>query len=284
MNYYALMVDVVKSRLYYDADREDIQHFVYQTIDTLNLIFKKELVKPVEFSAGDELQGLFSSLNSAYMYLRLLRLTISPVNIRASIGGGDWTVQIDKAGTTAQDGSAYHNARYALQRLEESYDYDIFVFTNNRSDKFLNALINSESIIYNSQTDMQREMMLLFEVYSPILSDEYANVDIYNYRYLLDIAYKKMRFNFYRPVSRRYEESLIDRFDFYNVDIEPTFAYDYFEADDIAIDTRRRKISSYLSQLIHTSRQNVEKLVAKGNIINCRNQTIAILNFMNYWR
>lgn len=284
MNYYALMVDVVKSRRYYDSDRGDIQHFVYQTVDILNRIFKGELVKPVEFSAGDELQGLFYSLNSAYMYLRLLRLTISPVNIRASIGGGAWTVQVDKGGTTVQDGSAYHNARYALQRLEESYDYDIFVFTNNHSDKFLNALINSESIIYNLQTDMQREMTLLFEVCSPILSEKNAKIKVSDYRYLLDIAYNKNHFDFYQPVSRRYEESPIERFNFYNLEIEPTFAYDYFESEDIAIDTRRRKISYYLSQLIHTSRQNVEKLVAKGNIINCRNQTIAILNFMNYWR
>ena len=58
MPYTALMLDICKSRQYDRESRQKLQDFCLKATDLLNGIYEKSLVKPVEFSAGDEMQGL----------------------------------------------------------------------------------------------------------------------------------------------------------------------------------------------------------------------------------
>ena len=54
----------------------------------------------VEFSAGDEVQGLLSSPEAAFLYFRMFSMLISPVKMRAGIGVGEWNIKIENASTT----------------------------------------------------------------------------------------------------------------------------------------------------------------------------------------
>lgn len=106
------MIDLKNSRSYSIQDRNTIQNSVIESIEILNKIFLKILLKKeVEFSAGDEIQGLFISSKSAYLYSRLFSMLTFPIQIHTGIGLGTWDIVIENASTTAQDGTVYHNAR-----------------------------------------------------------------------------------------------------------------------------------------------------------------------------
>ena len=75
------MIDLKNSRSYSIQDRNNIQNSILNSITTLNKIFKNSIEKEVEFSAGDEIQGLFVSPQSAYLYYRLFSTIIFPIEI-----------------------------------------------------------------------------------------------------------------------------------------------------------------------------------------------------------
>ena len=83
MKYAAVIFDVVESRRYYE--RFDIQRIIMYSVDYLNFIFNDEIKKPVVSSAGDEFQGLFLDLKSAFLYLRKLQMFIYPIKIRCGV-------------------------------------------------------------------------------------------------------------------------------------------------------------------------------------------------------
>lgn len=60
-NYSVLMIDLKKSRSYSIQDRNNLQNSILNSIKILNEVFKNSIKKEVEFSAGDEIQGLFTS-------------------------------------------------------------------------------------------------------------------------------------------------------------------------------------------------------------------------------
>lgn len=59
--YTAMIADVADSRRLDPEARTDLQKQLYESAETLNGLFGPALVKPVAFSAGDEIQGLFRS-------------------------------------------------------------------------------------------------------------------------------------------------------------------------------------------------------------------------------
>ena len=87
-DYTALIVDLEKSRSYTPEVRNSIQNYILSVMRALNELYENSLAKEVEFSAGDEVQGLFFSPESAYLYLRMLSMLVFPVKVRAGIGIG----------------------------------------------------------------------------------------------------------------------------------------------------------------------------------------------------
>ena len=49
-------------------------------------LFRESIKKEVVSSAGDEFQGLFRDVRSAFLYIRKLQLLIYPIKIRCGIG------------------------------------------------------------------------------------------------------------------------------------------------------------------------------------------------------
>ncbi len=166
--YAALMIDLKNSRDYGGASRQRIQQYLLELTRALNDVFSPVLSRRVEFSAGDELQGLFDSAPAAYLYYRLFDLLVSPVRIRAGIGVGSWDVQIPGAGTTAQDGKAYHNARRAIEAASESEDYDILLCSGTALDRGINGLIGTGAVMTGALSEYQKDLLLLAELCVPL--------------------------------------------------------------------------------------------------------------------
>ena len=168
MAYTVLMVDIRKSRQYQQRERQELQDFCLKTVDLLNRIFSEALVKNVEFSAGDELQGLFKRMDVVFLYLRLLRMLLWNKEIYAGIGHGDWTVQVERRGTTFQDGPVYHHAREALETCKKAKDYSVVVCTDAGLDGVSSALLNSLFSLNERLTRYQNELWLLLEILWPV--------------------------------------------------------------------------------------------------------------------
>ena len=124
MKYAALMFDIVESRHY--QGRYDIQNTLMNAVSYLNHLYREDIKKEVVSSAGDEFQGLFLSLQSAFLYIRKLQLLIYPIKIRCGIGYGEIKYDVEKWSSSAFDGEAYYLARDAINEVSRRKSNAIF--------------------------------------------------------------------------------------------------------------------------------------------------------------
>ncbi len=282
--YAALIVDLKKSRMYGKDDRNSIQEYIYRVIVTLNRVFRRSIAKEVDFSGGDEIQGLFCSCESAYLFFRMFNMLVSPVDMRAGIGVGEWDVIMKDAGTTAQDGRAYHNARYAIENAKDINGYSLLLYSGSRNDFIVNSLINCTTLILNKHSEYQNDIMLLSELLYPI--DAHETIDKFEIGGIIDLLFFKDHINYYRNhflKSRVFiRPHFFDAIDGFSCKIHIVDALS--ESDDFFITTgKKRGLSNELSELIGVSRQSIEKTIKTANIYEARNSTVATLKFMNMY-
>ena len=254
------MVDLKNSRLYDIQDRNNIQNSILSGINILNKIFKNSIEKEVEFSAGDEIQGLFLSSQAAYLYYRLFSMLIFPIEIHCGIGFGTWDIKVESASSTAQDGTVYHYARKAIDEAKKSLEYSVLFYSKNKNDIIINSLINSNNLLAEKQSKYQNNLMLLAEILYPI-----ANGDIIEYKELKELL---------KFIQFEKKENLI-------IDIEYPIISTQLEKESFYVtEGKKRGLSTQISKLLGVSRQSVEKAIKTGNIYELRNLTISILKAM----
>ena len=240
------MIDLKNSRSYSIQDRNNIQNSILNSINILNKIFKNSIEKEVEFSAGDEIQGLFVSPQSAYLYYRLFSTIIFPIEIHSGIGFGTWDIKVDGASSTAQDGTVYHYARKAIDEAKKSLEYSVLFYSKNKNDIIVNSLINSNN--------------LLAEILYPIISGDM-------------IEYKELK-ELLKFIQFERKENLI-------IDIDYPVISTQIEKESFYItEGKKRGLSTQISKLLGVSRQSVEKAIKTGNIYELRNLTITVLKAM----
>lgn len=109
----ALLVDVVESR---SADRGALHTAVLAAVEATNVAVAG--THPLHPTVGDELQGVYPTLGAALAASYSLRLELAPRwDVRFGIGGGE--VLIVDAARGIQDGSAWWNAREAIDWVKE---------------------------------------------------------------------------------------------------------------------------------------------------------------------
>ena len=255
--YSALMIDLKNSRSYSIQDRNSIQNSILNNINILNKIFKNSIEKEVEFSAGDEIQGLFLSSQAAYLYYRLFSMLIFPVEIHCGISLGTWDIKVESASSTAQDGTVYHYARKAIDEAKKSLEYSVLFYSKNKNDIILNSLINSNNLLAEKQSKYQNNLMLLAEILYPIVSG-----DMIDYKELKELL-KFIQFE-------KKENLIIDiKYPIISIQLEKESFY--------VTEGKKRGLSTQISKLLGVSRQSVEKAIKTGNIYELRNLTISIL-------
>ena len=259
--YSVLMVDLKSSRSYNIQDRNNIQNSILSSINILNKIFKNSIEKEVEFSAGDEIQGLFVSPKSAYLYYRLFSTIIFPIEIHSGIGFGTWDIKVDSASSTAQDGTVYHYARKAIDEAKKSLEYSVLFYSKSKNDIIVNSLINASTLLSSKQSEYQNKLMLLAEILYPIASE-----DIIEYEKLKELL---------KFIQFEKKENL-------TIDIDYPIISTQSEKESFYITKgKKRGLSTQISKLLGVSRQSIEKAVKTGNIYELRNLTIAVLKAMD---
>ena len=254
------MVDLKNSRSYDIQDRNNIQNSILSSINILNKIFKNSIEKEVEFSAGDEIQGLFISSQSAYLYYRLFSMLIFPIQIHTGIGFGTWDIRVENESSTAQDGTVYHNARKAIDEAKNSLEYSVLFYSKNKNDIIINSLINGATLLSSKQSEYQNKLMLLAEILYPIVSSDM-------------IEYEKLK-EILKFVQFEKKENLI-------IDIDYPVISTQLEKEKFYItEGKKRGLSTQISKILGVSRQSIEKAIKSGNIYEIRNITIAILRAM----
>lgn len=277
MKYAAVIFDVVESRRYYE--RFDIQRIIMYSVDYLNFIFNDEIKKPVVSSAGDEFQGLFLDLKSAFLYLRKLQMFIYPIKIRCGVGYGEIKYDLDEWMSSAIDGAAYYRARDAVNSLEGKKSNSICFNTHSEYDKYLNLFCESNMRTKSSQSQVAQLIELVADVMMPIAN---KNENINFYEHILDYRFQVMSQERWNRVSRRYRDEGILNLDYKKLfenkegytqkkDGELPFAMDDYWA---------RGMSTEIAQIMNTTRQNIDRYVALGKIKQSRTVDKAIYEML----
>ena len=173
------MVDLKSSRSYNIQDRNNIQNSILSSINILNKIFKNSIEKEVEFSAGDEIQGLFISPQSAYLYYRFFSMLIFPIQTHTGIGFGTWDIRVDNGSSTAQDGTVYHYARKAIDEAKKSLEYSTLFYSKNKNDIIINSLINATTLLASKQSEYQKKENLTLDIDYPVISTQLEKEKFY---------------------------------------------------------------------------------------------------------
>lgn len=280
-NYAALIVDLKKSRAYTKEHRNYIQSYIMGVIQLLNSLYCRELVREVDFSAGDEVQGLFSSPEAAYLYYRMLSMWLHPIEIRAGIGAGEWDVQLENKGTTGQDGPVYHKARQAIKSADDGEGYPILFLSGKRSDITLNTIIGGAASIMAKQSVYQNQIMLLMELLFPICNDFVLGHD-------RSVQHKAEYFLREKCVLTHELEKIVRPLPFDRLKsgfigfIEPINVDDIWKETQFYItEGKQRGIPTKLAGIMENiSRQTIEKTIKAGNIYTARNMAITAINEM----
>lgn len=278
--YAALMIDLKKSRSYLQWERKLIQHYISDVLEVLNEIFREELVREMEFSAGDEVQGLFDSSENAYQYFRMFELFLHPVKLRAGIGVGDWEVRMEGQGSTSQDGTAYHNARYAIECTQDGEENEILLYSADR-DYMINALIGHLSAMAERRSIYQNQLALLTEWMFPLLekkTSEHMPAKFLEAEGLLQrkngFDHEIGRVNKSLPFDRLNREALE------NVGVvllrEEEGLKDFFYITR----GKQRGIPTQLANVLGMNRQSIEKTLRAAEVFSARNMALAALKEM----
>ena len=277
--YAALIMDLRNSRSYSDSDRYLIQNHMIQAINFLNKAFYKNILRAVDFSAGDEIQGLFSTAESAYLFYRLFSIYLYPIKIRAGIGVGTWNLQISNRGTTSQDGQAYHYARHAINSTDDTEGYPALLYSNTQKDVVLNTIIGGASTISENLSVNQNQLFLATEILFPVYLDSEIEwpLDL-----IEELLTEKSRFD--HKVFQSNRDLPFDHIDLTLDKLEPerthpkeNFYKQLKQGAFFITSGKQRGIQSELANILAIKRQTVARSLDSGNIYIARNMALAAL-------
>lgn len=264
-NFVSLIIDIEESRSYSVDARNDMQKYIADYMKKMNILYKKSMEFEVVFSAGDEFQGLFHDITSAFLYLRLFEMLIWPVKIRAGLGIGEWNIKLKNGVSTQQDGPAYHRARQAIDEVEKKQTQRYRIKSDDNDD-FVNNLINASLVLKDRQGNMQNitlliiELLYPFEKY-PLIKNDKSIVDLLN-----------MRYEFKHGVqSTRELELKINVIDPISINGER------FDAEEVII---KKNMSSHIAKILDCKRQNADMLIKRGNSLVIRSMDYTALQYL----
>lgn len=285
MNYTAFMVDMVNSKKISKEDREEVQFFIKQSLDILNKIFRPSLIFDIIFSAGDEVQGLFKNPSSAVMYYRLLKMILAPLQIRCGIGVGEWDVKIIDGTSSEQDGSAYHNAREAISQAHNKVGWSVLFNSKSDNDFYINTLLNSSFLLSQKQSVYQNEVSLLVEMSIPFFDEN--TMELNELKDVIKLLQYKERLEYYISVKGK-NDNLFNNIDNSKFENEPIqiFSENICENKMFLESTIKKGLSTKISNITNTTRQNIDNIIRSANISSIRNidLTAIIFIYRNYQR
>ena len=277
MKYAAVMFDIVESRRY--NDRYDVQNVLMESISYLNWVYGYAIKKEVVSSAGDEFQGLFMNLQTAFLYIRKLQLLIYPIKIRCGIGYGAIKYYDKQWESSALDGETFYLCRDAINSIQKKKSNAVCFNTVSKYDKYLNMFCMADAEIKSKQSQMVRLIELIADIISPITPTE-ENMNFYDF--ILKNRIKLIQRERWNNVIGKFRERetfdinleqliMIKKMMDAKISYENTF---YME------DFWMHGMSTYIAQIINTTRQNVDRYVSLGRIKESRTMDRAIYELL----
>ena len=278
MKYAALMFDIVESRQY--QDRLDVQNILIENIRYLNYVYGYSIKKEVVPSAGDEFQGLFTDIQTAFLYARKLQLLIYPIKIRSGIGYGEIKYDIDEWSSSAFDGDAYYLARDAINAIPKRKGNIICFNTATPIDKYLNMYCLANAEIKSKQSQIARWIELLADIICP-LNNIVEERSIYYF--VLESRNKIINQERWNKVTGRFRElELVD------TNFEFLFENKGLSESENTNFTKKLYLEDFwfygmttcIAQAMNTSRQNIDRYVSLGRIKESRTMDKSIFELL----
>lgn len=277
MKFAAIMFDVIESRKYYE--RYDVQNILMNCVDYLNAIYRYEIKKNVVSSAGDEFQGLFLNLQSAFLYIRKLQILIYPIKLRCGIGYGEIKYDVEEWSSSAYDGEAYYLARDAIISIGRKKSNAICFNTNSKYDKYLNVLCSSDMRVKSMQSQVAHLIELIADIMLPIVCTE---EDRRFYEFILENRCRLIEQEHWNKVGGRYRNTeilninydlLFENMEGYTQkkDMELLFCMDEFWARGMSVD---------IARIMNTTRQNIDRYISLGRIKESRTMDKVIFELL----
>ena len=124
-NYFVIIGDIVSSRQI--EDRAHVQTKFSAAIETLKRNNKKMFLSPPTLTIGDEFQAVLKSTTNLFLRIHQFEAEMSPVQLRFGLGLGKIDTPINTKAAIGMDGSAFHNARRAIETARnEKRKYVLF--------------------------------------------------------------------------------------------------------------------------------------------------------------
>ena len=277
MKYAALMFDIVESRRY--QDRFDIQNIMMSAVHYLNALYRESIKKNVVSSAGDEFQGLFLNLSSAFLYIRKMQLLVYPIKIRCGIGFGEIKYDVENWSSPSFDGEAYYLAREAITQISKCKDNAICFHTQSQFDKYLNMLCFSNAEIKSHQSRVARWIELLTDIILPLRQ---ATEDPSFYESISDTRQKIIDAEPWNKVYGKAKD--IESF-------HTDFGVLFQKSNEFTVKKNQRNtlfvdefwtygMTTVLSQALDASRQNLDRYITLGKIKESRTMDKAIYELL----
>ncbi len=287
-----LTLDLKDSRKYKDKERALVQSYLILLTEAFNQIFKKSILRELRFTGGDELQGLFSDPECAFLCLRLFQRMLFSIPFHAGIGIGEWSTIIEDKDTFYQDGTAFQRARTAIDKAKKDSENTALICSETQKDPIFNALLNCCFLLINKNTQYQNELGLILECSFPI--QPYEKLDL-NTLLKLPVIMKK-----HAPAYVMNQSSENDSFTDKNnqningenyKQISPLLKLckpiPIFTSSDSSLDTLVYQNShpfgaaSKLAEFIDLKRQNIDSALRKSDIYTERSLAIALKNVLH---
>lgn len=282
MKYASIMIDIVESRRYHE--RYAVQNILMNSISYLNSMYSYGIKKEVVPSAGDEFQGLFLDLQTAFLYVRKLQLLIYPIKIRCGIGYGNIKYDVKEWTSSAFDGETYYLCRDAINAISKRKNNAICFNTRSKYDKYLNVFCRSDMEIKVRQSQAVRFIELIADIISPIVP---VNEDKHFYYYILENKIELMQLEKMSSVAlnSKYVESPKINFELL-FDIRQKAEMknnddNMFYMEDFWV----YGMSTYIAKIMNTTRQNIDRYVSLGKVKESRTMDKAIYELLgeNIW-
>lgn len=285
--YYALIIDIVKSRKLNDQDRFDVQKKLDKAIKIMNYVFENKIIKSLNFSAGDSVQGLFGSIADTYNAYFFIKSAVFPHSIRAGIGYGRINEFIfnkfNDYDSNKYDGEAYHLSKIAIE-IARKTEQPLVLKINNRFDQFINPLLDDEKLI--SMTQQRKAIYSLINLINPLI----YNIEEIRSEYLRAVIPLVTEIaNFYRNKSIRLQPKQSE----ISWQLEDKEVYKYMEnyygkssyilkseVDSIMVDAPLRFL---LVDLTSTKKQNIDSLVRVSQVDYLRTRIYSKIKIMEYF-
>lgn len=242
-------------------------------------IYRDSIKKEVVSSAGDEFQGLFLDLQSAFVYIRKLQILIYPIKIRCGIGYGEIKYDVEEWTSAAFDGEAYYLARAAIVSIGKQKNNAICFHTKSLYDKYLNVLCSSDMQVKTSQSQTAQLIELVADIMLPLV---YREEDKKFYEFILESRQILIEQGQKNKGKDKYRENMILNveyaFAFENREHymkkenkEVTFCMDEFWAFGMATE---------IARIMNTTRQNIDRYISSGKIKESRTMDKAIFELL----